>query len=392
MQDIVKIIQYFSELSSKIKLSNKLGLMDVNIHCENDILQTLNSIYDWNLYNANAQYKNAKAIDLIDDKHRIAIQVTSDMTTNKIKETLSKFKETQFSDYEFYMFYLTDELPSNTRRTLQKNNIKSLCFMDLIRELYGNPLKTQEFLKKITEKTIIEKFKDMLKYPQKWDFDSNSNVCYSSINPNFRVKFDECNENIEKYDWLSEIRATSKRYENAKLYFNYIRLFYNDIDLDIRTISVDFYQEGLTITIPHNLYFDYTRDLYFDGYIINDNNRMDVDSILTYFFNFKNSKISYKEFVNQQRNLTYRKSPNEFVPLIFFRNYNDFTMFKKFLDNRIENFNYENLKEGKYYGLDDIVKNVRAHKNCCFHFWIYDLYYNDFQHFKNNEKQKDQDL
>ncbi|WP_291952776.1 SMEK domain-containing protein, partial [Campylobacter sp.] len=321
MENIIKIIQYFSELSSKIKLNNALGLMDINIYCENDLLQILNNIYDWNLYNVNERYKNAKAIDLIDDKHRIAIQVTSNTTTNKIKETIDKFKETQFLDYELYMFYLTDDLPNNTKKALQKNNIKSLCFKDLIQKLHFNSVKAQEFITKITEKTIIEKFKDMLKNSQKWDFDNNLNVYYNNIDPNFRMKLDEHNEENERYKWLSEIMAISKRYKGAKLYFNCIRLFYNDIDLGIKTFSVDFYQEILTIAIPRNLYFDDKRDLYFDGYIIDDKNTMDIDSLLTYFFNFKSSKISYKQFVNQQKNLTYQKSSNCFIPLIFFKNY-----------------------------------------------------------------------
>ncbi|HEC1809560.1 TPA: SMEK domain-containing protein, partial [Campylobacter lari] len=125
MEDIVKIIRWFSELSSRIKLHNKLNLTDINIYCENDLLQILNIIYDWELCNANERYVNAKAIDLIDDKNCIAIQITSDTSSKKVKDTINKFKETEFSNYEFYMFYLTDDLSSTIKKNISQSNIKS---------------------------------------------------------------------------------------------------------------------------------------------------------------------------------------------------------------------------------------------------------------------------
>lgn len=380
MEKITKIIQWFSELSSRIKLSNKLNLTDINIHCENDLIQILNNIYKWQLYNANKQNKNAKAIDLLDDNNRIAIQITSDTSTKKIKDSLTKFQETPFSHYDFYMFYLTDDLPKSTKKAIQNNKIKSICFLDLIQELHFNPLRAEEFIKKITEKTIIEKFKEYLQYPNKWNFDENSNM-HNSINPNFRLRFSDCNEELQNYDWLSEIKAISKRYTNAKLYFTCVRLFHNDIDLGIKTFCVTFYQEGLSITIPNNLYFNYKKDLYLDGYVINDadSTNIDIDSLLTYFFNFKNKSMTYKEFVNQKKILTYKKPSIEFIPLIFFKTYDEFKNFEEFLNKHIDKFNYELLKENQYYSLDFVVQNERAHRNCCFDYWVYDLYWDKFK-------------
>lgn len=381
MEKITKIIQWFSELTSRIKLSNKLNLTDINIYCENDLIQILNNIYKWQLYNANKQNKNAKAIDLLDDNNRIAIQITSDTSTKKIKDSLTKFQETPFSNYDFYMFYLTDDLPKSTKKAIQNNKIKSICFLDLIQELHFNPLRAEEFIKKITEKTIIEKFKEYLQYPNKWNFDENSNMYYNSINPNFRLKLSDYNEKLQNYAWLSEIKAISKRYTNAKLYLSCVRLFHNDIDLGIKTFRVTFYEEGLSITIPNNLYFNYKKGLYLDGYIINDadSTNMDIDSLLTYFFNFKNESMTYKEFVNQKKILTYKKPSSEFIPLIFFKTYDEFKNFEEFLNKHIDEFNYELLKENQYYSLDFVVQNERAHRNCCFHYWVYDLYWDKFK-------------
>lgn len=128
MEKITKIIQWFSELTSRIKLSNKLNLTDINIYCENDLIQILNNIYKWQLYNANKQNKNAKAIDLLDDNNRIAIQITSDTSTKKIKDSLTKFQETPFSNYDFYMFYLTDDLPKSTKKLYKITKLKVFAF------------------------------------------------------------------------------------------------------------------------------------------------------------------------------------------------------------------------------------------------------------------------
>lgn len=378
MKDIVEIIQWFSELSSKIKLSNKLNLIDINIYCENDLLQILNEIYGWELYNANAKHKNAKAIDLIDDKNRIAIQITSDKSVKKINETINKFKETKFSNYEFYMFYLTDDLPDNIKKNISKNNIKSFCFLDLIQELHFNPLKAKKIITKITKKTIIERFQEYLKYPEKWSFDDKLNIYYNNIDPNFRLKFRECNEENENYSWLNEIKAISKRYENARIHYNDIQLFYNDIYLNINTFSAEFYQEGLIIAIPNNLYFHEKKDLYFDGYICGD-----MDSLLTYFFNFEDKKILYEEFVKTKEVLKYKKPSYEYIPLIFFKDRNELENFKKFVDKRIDDFDYEKNKN-KYDSLDFKIKDERGHKNCCFNFWIYELYWNEFK--KHDER------
>lgn len=75
--------------------------------------------------------------------------------------------------------------------------------------------------------------------------------------------------------------------------------------------------------------------------------------------------------------MTYSKPSSEFVPLIFFKNRDEFKRFEYFVNERIDSFDYEDLKD-EYYSLDQMVINEREHRFCCFHFWIYDLYYDEF--------------
>lgn len=374
MHDIDKIIQYFSELSSKIKLSNHLNLMDINILCENQVMRALNMLFDWKLYNANSKSQNTEALDLIDDENRLAIQVTSNTRSSKIKETIAKAKKTPFADYQLYMFYLCDAISPQTKKAVERYNIRALCFSDLIQGFYGNSYKTKEFIRQCVELTVQEQFREYLYYPNKWSYDDNFGGYYYDNNPSYKIKIESDWEEYQDY-WLCEIKAISKHYPRKMLKQD-IALFYNDIKVH-EDVLVEFYEERLTIALPHHLFCNHKYDLFFDGYLLDSEGMEDFPSLLTYFFNHKNNKITYDDFVNQRCILTYQRDFAKFVPLIFFKNRDEFKGFEKFVNERIGNFDYENLKN-KYYGLDRVIMNEREHRFCCLHFWVYDLYYDEF--------------
>lgn len=148
MEKITKIIQWFSQQSSFIKLNNKLNLNDINIHKEFEFMQILNLLYGYNLESTNTKRSNFPAIDLIDNKNKIAVQVTSDTSINKIKYTLEKIKNTDYKYYKIIFLYLCDETPKNTRKKIDEFNCKCLSFIDLIREFQNNIKAINEFLYK----------------------------------------------------------------------------------------------------------------------------------------------------------------------------------------------------------------------------------------------------
>lgn len=76
-------------------LKNAVNLYDINIIAEDFFPGLLNLIYGYELKNANHLEKNAPAIDLIDQKNRIAVQVTSDNSSTKIKHTIEEFNKSQ---------------------------------------------------------------------------------------------------------------------------------------------------------------------------------------------------------------------------------------------------------------------------------------------------------
>ena len=89
------IAENLALLSREVSILNAVNLYDINIIAEDFFPGLLNLIYGYELKNANHLEKNAPAIDLIDRKNRIAVQVTSDNSSTKIKHTIEEFNKSQ---------------------------------------------------------------------------------------------------------------------------------------------------------------------------------------------------------------------------------------------------------------------------------------------------------
>ena len=89
------IAENLALLSREVSILNAVNLYDINIIGEDFFPGLLNLIYGYELKNANHLEKNAPAIDLIDQKNRIAVQVTSDNSSTKIKHTIEEFNKSQ---------------------------------------------------------------------------------------------------------------------------------------------------------------------------------------------------------------------------------------------------------------------------------------------------------
>ena len=98
---ITNIISHFAVLKAEVGLRSKVNLQDINVHAEQFYKILLNDILELNLENINIVEQNAAVIDLADKKKRIAIQVTSNNSKRKIKETVEAFNNKEFfKDYD----------------------------------------------------------------------------------------------------------------------------------------------------------------------------------------------------------------------------------------------------------------------------------------------------
>lgn len=79
-------------LDSYIKLNNKTRLQDINIISEQFCCQLLNALYGWELADANTESRQMPGYDLISEKDRIIVQITSQCTKSKVQDSMQKLE------------------------------------------------------------------------------------------------------------------------------------------------------------------------------------------------------------------------------------------------------------------------------------------------------------
>lgn len=112
---LFRISQLLSRFTEQVKILNSNDEFSINIHAENILIDVLNVIFDCSLKNVNYEKKKFYPyIDLRDENKRIAIQVTSTGTIEKIKHTLSGFvKNGLYRDYDtLYIYIITEKQKS----------------------------------------------------------------------------------------------------------------------------------------------------------------------------------------------------------------------------------------------------------------------------------------
>ena len=76
-----------SVLFSYIQFNNCLNLHDINIISEDLFCKIVNILLGSNFRNSNKSFYNATGFDLIDTENKIVMQVTSTVSTEKVKRT-----------------------------------------------------------------------------------------------------------------------------------------------------------------------------------------------------------------------------------------------------------------------------------------------------------------
>lgn len=124
-KSLARIGELLSRFTAEVKISNSSNQYDINIHAENVLLPLLNSIYDLNLVNANfTQAKNYSSVDLIDVNNRVAFQITSTNTIQKIKDTVRQFiKDERYKSFDIlYVYIITEKQKSYSSKLNEEVN------------------------------------------------------------------------------------------------------------------------------------------------------------------------------------------------------------------------------------------------------------------------------
>lgn len=151
-----KIIENLTHIERIIQVTNKSGYFDINVDMENFCAKLLNKVYGYRFFNANTIEKNAHFVDLFDEDNRLSIQVTSDNSADKIKNTIKGFlKDELYEKYDNLKFFmiagkLNTQIHFDTQGKFDFNNKKDILdFEDISRDI--NKLEEIETINGIAE-------------------------------------------------------------------------------------------------------------------------------------------------------------------------------------------------------------------------------------------------
>ena len=182
-----RIKTLLSRFRYQVECSTATRTTDINVESENLMRQLLSEIYEHkDLKNLIlSEDRDFPAIDLGDDEERIAYQITSTPSIQKIKDTLQKFVNHElYTKYDCLIIYVL----TKKQRTYQGKGID-----EIIQDLFSFDIKTdvldyQDLLKQISGFPVpkLRKIQEILEQ----QFGDESKFGHDSINP---------------LDWLAQV-------------------------------------------------------------------------------------------------------------------------------------------------------------------------------------------
>lgn len=136
-----------------IKSKNKSGFTDVNRHSQILFANFLNILYRWNLDITDKEISNYPAIDLADKNLRISVQVTSDTSLSKIRDTIELFEKHGLdSEYDRLIFLFIGE---------KVKRINQMTATKFKFDLYKDCIYIEDLIKECSAELDIKKLKQL---------------------------------------------------------------------------------------------------------------------------------------------------------------------------------------------------------------------------------------
>ena len=121
-EQVDRLMYLFSVFKAEIETKNRQGLFDINKYSEDLLIPVLDCTYGHHFRNAEYEKKNKTAIDLIDEKARVCVQVTSENDGDKIKKTITKYRDAEYyKQFDTLFFYFLTGTP-----TLRNDGIQTI--------------------------------------------------------------------------------------------------------------------------------------------------------------------------------------------------------------------------------------------------------------------------
>ena len=250
-------------LSRKVEILNCVNLYDINIIAEDFFAELLNLIYGYKLRNLNVVEKNAPAIDLGDEENRISIQVTSDNSSKKIKETIHEFiKNQSYFKYDRLVILILTKKKNYTTAFDTENKFKFDCTKDvidykgLIKAIRSKNVKELKILYEFLSYEFCNKMYE-IKSTQANEIDTIIDLIeYITKNKKLKNRLDTVTDpNYKIYDRFKEF-ATRIVSEYTSLY----TVYGDALDIIYDTLGIDNAQDLVKIMYLQDISIKYLED------------------------------------------------------------------------------------------------------------------------------------
>jgi hypothetical protein len=114
-----------SWLATRIELRSSLNILNLNLHSEDFYIHFLNAVFGFELVNLNDVQQNVPGLDLVDNKKKLVVQVSSTATKQKIEASLAK-NLTRYAGYTFRFVSISKKVSGLKKLGIQ--NLSGLLY------------------------------------------------------------------------------------------------------------------------------------------------------------------------------------------------------------------------------------------------------------------------
>ena len=155
-----------SRIVVQVELATSQGRTDINLALEDAFIPILKSVYNLpNLVNLNRKQKNYPGIDLGDDHDRVAFQITSTTTLDKVKATIRQFMDRAYYNTfdELFILMLARKQASYSQASINElvtDQFAFNCKKHIID--FGDVLVQVSGLRLAAQERVLAEFKHIL--------------------------------------------------------------------------------------------------------------------------------------------------------------------------------------------------------------------------------------
>jgi hypothetical protein len=230
------IEERLTALCTRIELRGKINVLDYHLHSENFYRDLFNKLYTWNLENLNSQIHNVEAIDLVDERNHIVIQVSATNTKSKIDNALSRLSLSMAEYGGFNFKFISIVKDASHLRRQSYNPPAGVTFVpakdiydkgSILQDIYNLDINTLEIIYKLIQRELGRET-DALR------LESNLSSVINILSKENLASVDT-NANINSFDIerkidFNNLNTSKEIIDDYKLYHHIVGAIYDEFD------------------------------------------------------------------------------------------------------------------------------------------------------------------